>query len=106
MLRGQNYDATEINLRKILEVVQEKNPDTKIIIAGMQAAPNMGSDYVSGFNAIFPKLAKEFDAALIPFFLEGVAGNEALNLGDRKHPNIEGQKIVTENVWEFLEPLL
>ena len=106
MLRGQDVKATEENLRMILQRVKEKNSSTKIIIAGMQAPPNMGPEYVKFFNGIFPKLAKEFDAALIPFFLEGVAGEESLNLPDRKHPNVEGQKIVRENVWEVLENLL
>ena len=106
MLRGQDVTATEENLRSILKTVQEKSPNAKIIIAGMQSPPNMGPEYVAAFNGIFPKLTKEFNASLIPFFLEGVAGIEALNLPDRKHPNVEGQKIVTENVWEVLQPLL
>ena len=106
MLRGQDVTATEENLRSILKTVQEKSPKAKIIIAGMQSPPNMGPEYVTAFNSIFPKLTKEFNASLIPFFLEGVAGIESLNLPDRKHLNVEGQKIVTENVWEVLQPLL
>ncbi|WP_235294789.1 arylesterase [Portibacter lacus] len=106
MLRGTSVKATDENLRAILDIVQEKSPEAKIVIAGMQAPPNMGADYVNVFNSIFPKLAEDYDAALIPFFLEGVAGDPSLNLPDRKHPNIEGQKIVAENVWEVIEPLL
>lgn len=106
MLRGLDVVATEENLRKILQEVVKINPETKILIAGMQSPPNMGADYVKKFNEIYPKLAKEFKAALIPFFLEGVAGIESLNQQDRKHPNNEGQKIVVKNVWEYLEPLL
>lgn len=106
MLRGQDVKSTERNLRAILDVVKEKSPEAKIIIAGMQSPPNMGADYTDAFNGIFPALAKEYEASLIPFFLDGVAGNPELNLKDLKHPNVEGQKIVMENVWEVLEPLL
>lgn len=106
MLRGTSVAATHQNLRSILDVVNEKSPGAKIIVAGMQALPNMGADYGNVFNAIFPSLAKEYKGSLIPFFLDGVAGIEELNLPDRKHPNIEGQKIVAENVWEVLQPLL
>ena len=106
MLRGSSVEATEENLKSILEVVNEKSAGTRIVIAGMQAPPNMGADYVEVFNSIFPSLAEDFDAELIPFFLEGVAGIEELNLPDRKHPNIEGQKIVAENVWDVIGPML
>ncbi len=106
MLRGTGVETTEENLRKILKRVKIKSPNAKIIIAGMQSAPNMGPDYVKAFNAIYPKLSTEFNATLIPFFLEGVAGEESLNLPDRKHPNIEGQKIVMENVWAYLGKLI
>jgi acyl-CoA thioesterase-1 len=106
MLRGTSVEATDENLRAILDVVKEKSPGAKLVIAGMQAAPNMGADYVEIFNSIYPKLAEDYDAELIPFLLEGVAGDESLNLPDRKHPNIEGQKIVAENVWETLGPMI
>jgi acyl-CoA thioesterase-1 len=106
MLRGTSVKATEENLKAILDVVNEKSPKAKLVIAGMQAPPNMGADYVAVFNEIYPQLAKDYDAELIPFFLEGVAGDESLNLPDRKHPNIEGQKIVAENVWDIIGPMI
>ncbi|WP_235296949.1 arylesterase [Portibacter marinus] len=106
MLRGTSVESTEQNLRAILDIVQEKSPDAEIIIAGMQAAPNMGEDYVDVFNDIYPRLANDYNAELIPFFLKDVAGVESLNLPDRKHPNVEGQKIVASNVWEVLEPMV
>jgi len=106
MLRGTSVEATASNLKSILDVVKEKSPGAKIVVAGMQAPPNMGADYIKVFNGIFPLLAQEYEAELIPFFLEGVAGIEELNLPDRKHPNIEGQKIVAENVWNVIAPLL
>lgn len=103
MLRGLNVDATEENLIGILERVKEKNPDIKVIIAGMLSPPNMGPDYEKKFNSIYPSLSKSFDAVYIPFFLEGVAGIDSLNLADGKHPNAIGQYIVLENVWKKLQ---
>ena len=106
MLRGLELKETEKNLRNILNKVKEKNPDVKLVISGMQAPPNLGQDYTRKFGAIFPLMAKEFNASLIPFLLENVAAVPELNLSDGKHPNEKGQKIVMENVWKVLEPLL
>ncbi len=106
MLRGLDVQSTSENLNGILEKLLSKYPDCKIIIAGMMSPPNMGKTYEQAFNNIFPQLSKEFNAELIPFFLEGVAGVEELNLPDGKHPNAEGQRIVLENVWNSLKNLL
>lgn len=102
MLRGLDINETEKNLRAILDVVKVKSPDAHLVIAGMEAPPNMGEQYTSKFRGIFSSIAKEYQAALIPFLLEGVAGIPELNLGDGKHPNPKGQKIVTENVWRII----
>lgn len=106
MLRGLDVKATYENLKGILDKVKAKNPDIEIIIAGILSPPNMGQDYEQAFNKIFPDLAKEYDAIRIPFFLEGVAGIDSLNLGDGKHPNEIGQKIVLENVWKSLTSII
>lgn len=106
MLRGLNVKATRENLNGILKRVVGKNPNIKIVIAGMLSPPNMGPDYERAFNAIFPDLSKEFNAIHLPFFLEGVAGIDSLNLADGKHPNEIGQKIVLENVWKSLESII
>lgn len=106
MLRGLNLKATEENLRNILVKVKSKFPDIKFVIAGMMAPPNMGEDYANAFKSIYPKLAEEFDAGLIPFLLDGVAGDVDLNLQDRMHPNALGQRIVANNVWAVLEEYL
>jgi len=74
MLRGLDLAETIKNLESILETYQEQNPDGKVIIAGMQAPPNMGADYTERFKGIFEDLAKKYNAGLIPFLLEGVAG--------------------------------
>jgi acyl-CoA thioesterase I len=106
VLRGLDLDASEANLRDILDNVKKKNPAVKIVLAGMQAPPNMGNDYTKKFAAIYPRLAKDYNAKLIPFLLENVASNPKLNLADGKHPNAEGQKIVKENVWKVLKQVL
>ena len=105
-LRGINPEASYKNLQSMIEKVKTKYPEVKIILAGMLAPPNMGDKFTSEFKNMYPKLAKEYETELIPFFLEGVAGHPDLNLKDRIHPNVEGQKIVAENVWAVLEKVL
>jgi acyl-CoA thioesterase I len=106
VLRGLDLKETEANLRTILDKVKASNPDVRLILAGMQAPPNMGNDYTKRFAAIYPKLAKEYKALLIPFLLENVATISELNLEDGKHPNAKGQYVVRENVWKVLKQVL
>jgi acyl-CoA thioesterase-1 len=105
-LRGIPLNETRNNLQAIIDIVREKNPDTQIILAGMQMPPNLGEDYTTEFKNIFSELADKNDIKLIPFLLENVAGIPELNQQDGIHPTIEGQKIVAENVWVVLEDLL
>jgi acyl-CoA thioesterase-1 len=105
-LRGLPLAETKKNLQAIIDKVKAKYPRTKIVVVGMMVPPNMGGDYAKEFNEIFPALAKKNQATLMPFLLEGVAGNEKLNLPDGIHPNIEGHKIVAKNVKKVLAPLL
>lgn len=105
-LRGLPLDQTRKNLQAIIDKVRTKYPDVKIVIAGMLVPPNLGPDYTSNFRTIFPELAKKNNATLIPFLLEDVAGYENLNLSDGIHPNQEGHKIVANNVYKILTPLL
>jgi len=105
-LRGLPLDQTEKNLQAIIDKMKAKNPAVKIIVAGMMVPPNMGPDYTTKFQKIFPDLAKKNKAALIPFLLQDVAGNEKLNNSDGIHPNVEGHKIVAKTVLKILEPLL
>lgn len=105
-LRGVPVEETRRNLQAIIDKVRETNPDTEIILAGMQIPPNLGREYAENFRQIFPELAEENDIHLIPFLLEGVAGNPELNLGDGIHPTAEGYEIVAENVWEVLGPVV
>lgn len=101
-LRGIPIKETKQNLQDIIDTVKEENPNTEIILAGMQIPPNMGESYTTNFKNIFPELAKENDLKLIPFLLEGVAGNPELNQKDGIHPTAEGYTIVALNVWNIL----
>ena len=101
-LRGIPLEETRGNLQEIIDVVRKKNPDTTIILAGMQIPPNMGQDYTSEFREIFPDLAKKNNIGLIPFLLEDVAGNPELNQPDGIHPTAEGQKIIANNIWPII----
>jgi len=105
-LRGIDPESTRENLQSIIDRVRAANPRARVIVAGMEAPPNMGTDYTSRFRRIFAEVAAANDAALIPFLLEGVAAEPELNLLDGIHPNVEGHKIVAENVWHVLRPIL
>ncbi len=105
-LRGVPLGETRKNLQEIIDAVKAKNSDTQIVLAGMQIPPNMGPEYTTEFRTIFPELAAQNGIPLIPFLLEGVAGIRELNLEDGIHPTAEGHKIVRENVWRVLEPVL
>mgnify|MGYP001217418878 CR=1 FL=1 len=105
-LRGLPAKTTKKNLQAIIDGTRKKYPDAKIILAGMKVPPNMGADYAKRFNIIFPELAKQNQAALIPFVLDGVGGIRELNLADGIHPTAKGHEIVANNVWKVLEPVL
>jgi len=105
-LRGIPLEETRKNLQDIINTVKEKNPDTKIFLAGMQITPNMGEEYTTEFRNIFPELAEENNVELIPFLLEGVAGDPKLNQQDGIHPTAEGYEIVADNVWSVLEDVV
>ena len=100
MLRRINPDQTENNLRKIIEIIKTKN--IKIILAGMKASPTNGLAYKKKFDDIFPKLAEEYDLALIPFLLKKVALNPKLNQSDGIHPNYEGAKVISKTIKESI----
>lgn len=105
-LRGIDLASTRANLQGIIDKVKAKNPRVKIVIAGMMVPPNLGQDYTRRFQQMYPELARANQAALIPFLLEGVAGDSKLNLPDGIHPTAEGHKLVSETVWKHLRPVL
>jgi len=105
-LRGQDPEATAVNIQAIFDRVRAQTPPPALVLAGMQALPNYGPDYARKFHALYPELARKNEAALVPFILEGVAGVPALNQADGIHPNPAGHRIVADNVWRVLKPLI
>ncbi|HVG38988.1 MAG TPA: arylesterase [Pyrinomonadaceae bacterium] len=104
MLRGLPVKEMKENLRRIIERAQAKG--AIVVLAGMYAPPNSGPEYVKEFREAYEGLAREYNLALIPFFLDRVAGIETLNQADGAHPNAEGTKIVAETVYQTLRPVL
>ena len=105
-LRGLPVANVKANLQTMIDKARAKNPEVKIVVAGMQMPPNVGPQYREEFRQAFFDVAKENNATMIPFLLEGVGGLREFNQPDLIHPNPEGHKIVAEVVWKTLEPLL
>jgi len=105
-LRGISPEETKKNLLGIAAKARTKNPKINILIAGMQMPDNMGPKFTAQFKSLFPDVARESKAILIPFLIEGVGGVEKLNQDDGIHPTAEGQAKVAENVWKYLHPAI
>lgn len=105
-LRGLSLESSLANLQTIIDKTKKKNPNLRLVIAGMKVPPNMGGDYGRAFEAMFKTVAENNRAELIPFLLEGVGGRPELNLEDGIHPTKEGHRILAENVWRILAPML
>jgi acyl-CoA thioesterase-1 len=103
--RGLPVDQIQNNLQQIIDKVKARNLNVRVVLAGMQLPNYAAEDYVSAFGKMFGELAAKNGAALVPYLLEGVAGDPSLNLADGIHPNAAGQKILAENVWRVLEPI-
>lgn len=106
VFRGVEIDQIRDNLQAIINQTRAKHPEAAIVVAGMQLPGYSSEDYVSAFGSMFASLAQKTRATLIPFFLEGVAGDPELNQWDRVHPNAAGQRVLAENVWRVLEHLM
>jgi acyl-CoA thioesterase-1 len=106
-LQGVAVPQIKANLQSIIDKVKKKYPDCKIVLAGMQLPANLKAGYRNEFKAIYPNLADTNKKIyLVPFLLEGVATVPGLNQPDGIHPNASGDKIVAENVWKVLKPIL
>ncbi len=103
--RGVPVDQIENNLQQMIDKVKARNPDVRVLIAGMQLPNYAADDYVFAFGKIFGELAAKNGGSLVPCLLDGVGGDPSLNLPDGIHPNAVGQKILAENVWRVLEPI-
>ena len=103
-LRGLSVAEMKQNLGQIIETARAKN--IVVILAGMEAPPNYGAEYATSFRQAYRDLALKYKAPFVPFLLDRVAGQAALNQGDGIHPNPEGAAIVADTVWNVLKPLL
>ena len=105
-LRGLPLSATRANLQGIIDTVRRRSPGAQIVLAGMQIPPNLGQAYATDFKALYQEIATKNKLVLIPFLLEGVGGDRALNQPDGIHPTPTGHRIVARTVWAVLQPLL
>jgi acyl-CoA thioesterase I len=103
--RGEPVAQIRNNLQQIIDSVKTKNQNAHIIVVGMQMPNYTADDYVFAFGQLYADLATKNNAVLIPYLLQGVAGDPNLNQPDHIHPNAAGQKILAENVWRVLEPI-
>ncbi|MFN3451680.1 MAG: arylesterase [Sphingorhabdus sp.] len=104
MLRGIKPEETKANMAAMMEELKRR--EIPVVLTGMLAAPNLGQDYGNAFNGIFPQLAKQYDAPLYPFFLDGVVTDAALMLPDNIHPNAKGVSRVVEGLSPLVEAAL
>lgn len=104
LLRGMPVEKMKDNLDKIIRKAKAKN--LKILLCGMLAPPTMGAEYQRDFMMAFPNLATEHKVEFLPFLLENVALKKELNQADGIHPNAEGAKIMADNIYKALKPLL
>jgi acyl-CoA thioesterase-1 len=105
-LRGQPVAGTRATIGQVLDRIRRDRPEARVALVQMEAPTNLGKEYTNEFHAMFPALAREHGVMLLPFLLDGVAGFPRLNQADGIHPNNEGERIVTEHVWQGLEPVL
>lgn len=105
-LRGQDPAATRENIQAVFDAARRQGPPPRLALVAMEALPNYGEAYRSRFRDLFPALARKNGATLVPFLLEGVAGDPRLNQPDGIHPTAEGHRRVAETVWKALRPIL
>jgi Lysophospholipase L1 and related esterases len=102
-LRGLPAAALAANLSQIIERARARQ--IRVILAGMEAPPNYGRDYIVSFHKVYPALVEKYQVPFVPFLLQNVAGLAELNQADGIHPTPAGARIVADNVWAVLKPL-
>jgi acyl-CoA thioesterase-1 len=105
-LRGLSPDAARANLEQVIASIRQKQPRAKIVLIQMEAPPNYGATYTRSFRAIYADIARKENIPLVPFLLDGVAGISRLNQPDGLHPNLAGERIVADNLWKALKPIV
>jgi acyl-CoA thioesterase I len=105
-LRALDADTLRANLTSIIRAVRNRQPRARILLAAMEAPPNLGAAYTAQFKQAYAEAANEAGVTVVPFLLDRVAGIDSLNQGDEVHPNVAGERIVAENVWRALKPVV
>jgi acyl-CoA thioesterase I len=105
-LRGLSPDAARANLEQVIATIRQKQPRAKIALIQMEAPPNYGATYTQSFRTIYADIARKENVPLLPFLLGGVAGISRLNQADGVHPNLAGERIVADNLWKALKPIV
>jgi acyl-CoA thioesterase-1 len=105
-LRGLSPDAARANLERVIAAVKAKQPRAKMALIQMEAPPNYGAAYTRSFRSVYSEVAAKEGIPLLPFLLNGVAGISRLNQPDGLHPNLAGERIVADNVWKALKPIV
>lgn len=105
-LRGLDVDSTRANIEAIISQLRARDSATTIVLVQMEAPPNMGRPFTTGFRAMYPALAARYRITLVPFLLAGVGGIDSLNQSDGIHPTPAGHRIVADNVWRVLLPVI
>ena len=105
-LRGIPIETARQNIDSALGRIREARPAAAIVLVQMEAPPNLGAAYTDGFRRMYAELGRAHGATVMPFLLDGVAGDPALNQPDGIHPNEEGAQRVADNVWAVLGPVL
>lgn len=103
-LRGLSLEVTRGNLASMIEMSQAQGAE--VVLAGIRIPPNYGEAYVTRFEAMYPELSEQYQAGLVPFFMEGVALDPALMQSDGIHPSVEAQPVLLDNLWPALKAVL
>ena len=99
-IQGQNPDLLKRNLEAFL--IQMKDRDIVVVLAGMRMLPNLGVAYVQAFDSVYPRVAETHNVIFMPFFLESVAGRARFNQPDRLHPNSQGYERIVEDLYPYV----
>jgi acyl-CoA thioesterase-1 len=105
-LRGVNPDSTHANLVALVGTIRRTHPAARVMLVQMEAPTNLGRDYTTRFHDAYARAARDAGVPLLPFLLDGVAGNPRFNQADGIHPNLAGSRLVAENMWDALRPVL